>query len=610
MGFVREPGDSSALISKTEFIDCLYFMPDDNVEWQNHEVIGNREFVGSYYDSLSAKEGSICISDAINDFKIIAKNIITGNRVQRDSKADSDALNALLTCISCDTNLENTRIELEKEISRMDVFHAYDLANYSSIRHFLNACLVYSISVTYPTINVEFVSKKIGGLTYTIFNEGRLSKFINPKFGNEDLVHSSIIQIYKALVKFCICLLDLRPKFWIAEMASAFIINYELYKYKLTVSFAVVFTASSDNHNRLKSYIISCYVDTDNKNFKKAISKMVSKLSFDDDGEDKRPSRIDPNGKHPFGDYYAEFEYYQKDLEADVKFKTYYYPMHKDMLSKLDELKLKFPNFLEVIDFVKKNLMLNVITKGVFNLPPISIKGPAGCGKTLFAQSLAEVLKMSKLSIYGSQVTCGSFLVGLQRTWGSARAGVVSDHIYLNEIINPMVIFDDYEGMEKQYTNGINPNDALSRLIDKSQAKNFVDSYTLKALDLSKVSWIFIGSNMNSATARFRSMVKGFDIKPIDEDCYEMVIKSIYEDVLEANKLRKFISVDIEAISMLSLVKSFRHHKDVRKIKNKIDEAVIRYCEDNFDTLSDTKVFEEKFFDSGIPKIPGKYFQT
>ena len=59
------------------------------------------------------------------------------------------------------------------------------------------------------------------------------------------------------------------------------------------------------------------------------------------------------------------------------------------------ELRDQFPNFTEVLDFVwKRALLAGIVAGAEFRLPPLLLDGPPGCGKTAFAERLAQWLRV------------------------------------------------------------------------------------------------------------------------------------------------------------------------------------------------------------------------
>ena len=63
-----------------------------------------------------------------------------------------------------------------------------------------------------------------------------------------------------------------------------------------------------------------------------------------------------------------------------------------DFMQKLDGLAAKFPNFGEVIEFIRQQFALNFVGDLRIELPPILLTGLPGIGKTYFANEFAKLV--------------------------------------------------------------------------------------------------------------------------------------------------------------------------------------------------------------------------
>lgn len=147
------------------------------------------------------------------------------------------------------------------------------------------------------------------------------------------------------------------------------------------------------------------------------------------------------------------------------------------------------PVFSHLLPFIEASFSAGVPL--VF--PPLLIAGPPGIGKTKFISELFEALGFPISHCHSSQFTCGSGLVGLQSTWGTAQPGYVSQAIRTSRLYNPLIAFDELERirMASYGGNGVSVEAAFMRLLEPLEASRFVDACGQNPVDVSKVSWVF-----------------------------------------------------------------------------------------------------------------------
>lgn len=299
---------------------------------------------------------------------------------------------------------------------------------------------------------------------------------------------------------------------------------------------------------------------------------------------------------------YASYLFKDKYVDEEVVDITYTKTTLKTV-DKVNQLRCKHPNFTKVIDLVEKNLKLAIITKQPFKIPPICLRGPSGTGKTVFANALSECLEIPKLSIHANQITCGSILTGLQRTWGSATQGLITNMIQDCKKINPIVVVDEFSIMlDRAYqTNGMAPEAALLNLLDPNEAKNFVDGYSREEIDLSHVSWIFATNHLNGISEPLRKRLHIFDIAPPSPSDADVIAKNIFIDAIRELSLETKIDAQLSDIGLQIIIEKVKDKEDFRTIKKEIKDAILEFAMENLEH------FEAK--DCDKLSMPPRYLQ-
>jgi len=132
---------------------------------------------------------------------------------------------------------------------------------------------------------------------------------------------------------------------------------------------------------------------------------------------------------------------------------------------------------------------------GLAGAPPMILSGPPGIGKSAWARHLAELLGVPVIQIDLGATQSGAFsLVGVERGWGSAGMGMLTQTILTDRIANPVVIIDEIGLARETITTtggtmaGLIP--ALMSLIEPVTARNWTDLYLRVDFDMSRVTWI------------------------------------------------------------------------------------------------------------------------
>jgi len=154
-----------------------------------------------------------------------------------------------------------------------------------------------------------------------------------------------------------------------------------------------------------------------------------------------------------------------------------------------DQLEYDFPNFHEVVRFIRHQLALSAISNSVFKLPPFLLIGDAGVGKTEFVLTLAGILKTKFELIDVSNSQTGSALSGSENFWGNTKPGMLFNTLVFSDVANPIILLDEIDKVS--VVSAHKPLAALHSLLEPRQASQFQDlSVPELKIDASHVVWI------------------------------------------------------------------------------------------------------------------------
>jgi ATP-dependent Lon protease len=111
----------------------------------------------------------------------------------------------------------------------------------------------------------------------------------------------------------------------------------------------------------------------------------------------------------------------------------------------MDKLRYEHPHFGEVIDLVRKQLLMAVKTGRPLAVPPILLLGPPGVGKTHFCSTLAQCIGSVVHKISFDAAVTSSSLLGSDRNWGNSSTGALFEAVAIGDFANPVFLLDEVD---------------------------------------------------------------------------------------------------------------------------------------------------------------------
>ncbi|NML48018.1 AAA family ATPase [Ramlibacter sp. G-1-2-2] len=190
------------------------------------------------------------------------------------------------------------------------------------------------------------------------------------------------------------------------------------------------------------------------------------------------------------------------------------------------ELRNEFPHFGSVLDFVWKRAVLAGSVAGAeFRLPPVLLNGPAGCGKTAFAERLAKWVGMPISRVDMSSLSASFSIVGLDAGYSTGKPGVVWNALQC-EYLSPVVLLDEIDKTRALNSDG--GANFLLGLLEPVSASHFQDAFVGLKVDASHVQWIGTSNDLSEVDGPLRSRFRIFEVRePTDDECVH-VVRSVF----------------------------------------------------------------------------------
>lgn len=152
----------------------------------------------------------------------------------------------------------------------------------------------------------------------------------------------------------------------------------------------------------------------------------------------------------------------------------------------LDVMYSYYANFGEVLDHLQEEVALaGAMEPESFRIAPVLLDGPAGVGKTAFAQEFARILDIPFVKISAGGMQHAAQLTGTATHWSNAQTGEVFSMIAGGEWASGVLLIDEVDKVSDRLDYAILP--ALLDLLEQESARNYVDESVRMRFDASKL---------------------------------------------------------------------------------------------------------------------------
>ncbi len=237
----------------------------------------------------------------------------------------------------------------------------------------------------------------------------------------------------------------------------------------------------------------------------------------------------------------------------------------------LSALREAHPQFIDMIDFIARELCMARASRQPAAIPPILLNGPPGCGKTYFAQFLAEFFATPLIRISMEAAQCASELSGSAEYWSNSKPGRLFNALVDGDFANPVVMLDEVD--KSGGHDGYRADRSLYGLLERESAKVWSDlAFPTLHMDAGHVVWILTSNYLRKIPEPLRSRMEIFTIQPLDAPAARRLVRQIFRRVAQSLPALKF---DAELdVSLADMLRAYSPRQVTRLSRALIAEAI------------------------------------
>jgi len=195
----------------------------------------------------------------------------------------------------------------------------------------------------------------------------------------------------------------------------------------------------------------------------------------------------------------------------------------------MEHLYDEMPNFAEVLDELKRQLVLCHDSHDGLEITPMLLLGPPGIGKTHFARRVAQLLGTGLGFVSMSSLTAGWVLSGANSQWKGARPGKIFETLVDGAYANPVMVVDEIDKARGEHA--YDPLGALYGLLEHDTAGSFTDEFAEVSIDASQLIWVATANDEHGIPEPILNRMNVHEVHAPDRDAARAIALRLYRSI-------------------------------------------------------------------------------
>lgn len=203
--------------------------------------------------------------------------------------------------------------------------------------------------------------------------------------------------------------------------------------------------------------------------------------------------------------------------------------VNADAEMRLDGLEEDFPNFSEVIQYLRAVVAIAFKDDRTPQPQHLLLDGPPGIGKTLFSTCVAQIFGTDIHIAHLETMQTSADLVGTSSAYSNATTGLIFNALIEGAYANPMVLLDELDkatGDDRRPT-----TKALYNLLECTSASFYDECERWLEIDASRIMYVATSNSTEEIEPAILSRFRVFDIEAPSREQTQMIIGNIFSGI-------------------------------------------------------------------------------